>query len=200
MLDLVDAVEHDRREVAGIGVHQVLGDVEPLPLPLDVEADPGLVVLLADVLQDLLFQLEVPGHCLVAQPGQGLQLFVQLRWVHSPAKVPPRDQARDNVPGQLRGRKREHVVEGGHPHPLPGDHGPDGLGADIPRVVEGEVHVAVSLRRPDEVEDAVVPGRAAGRQRCPSRGADRGNGGHEVAPGTVIDRRPEKRHGALLHQ
>jgi hypothetical protein len=143
VLQLVDAVEHDRHQLGRLFAQQVVGDAEPLLLARQVVLHPVLAILVAQLLHRLLFLLEVPGELLRIEVGNGLQAVVQVVGRRVAPQMPPRNEAGDHEAVQVLGRRRgEGKVERGDLEPLAAGDRPDRLDPAIARVVERDVDLS----------------------------------------------------------
>ena len=199
MLDAVDTVEDDRRQVRRLLPHQRLQDPAPLLLAPDVDHHPLLVLLGPHSLDGLGLGGDVHGQLPGVEAGELLQAVVQPGRMAAEPHLAPRHPARHHAAADPRRREHEREVEGGRPEAVPVGERPDRLRVHVPRGRDADV-MAPDRLLAEEVEDSVMAGAAARGERRPGgRGQGRDHrlqvpanaGGHEVR---------EERHHAVPHQ
>ena len=200
VLELVDAIEHDRHQVrVGVLAQEVAQHLQPALLAARVQLDPLGVLVLGAALDRLRLELHVERELARVEARQLLEAVEQAGRVAAQAQLAPRhpaaghDRARD-------GRRREHhrEVERDHALAVVARQRPDRGRLDVLRGGEAVV-LAVGRLALEEVEHAVLARPLAGHQRSPGRRGQRRHDRAQRGPRPPRREVAQERHDAALH-
>ena len=158
---------------------------------------PSFAFRFGEVVQRLIFPLEIPGQFLGVEAIQGAQPFVKRLGVAVAAQVLPGNETGQQKPVDRPGRRGDREVERRHAPLLAASNGPDRLHPDIAGIVESRKTLAILFGHPQKVENPMLARPTPGHQRDPSgRGQGIGRGAqHRPCP--ARHEGAEKRHDDL---
>jgi len=163
VLNFIDPIENDTGDFAGICLHQVDEDLDPLRLPFDVKADPIFVLVDIAPFEGLLLLGHLQGHRLRVEPGLTFQLIEERLRRASEPQLPGRHPSTcDHMPVQVRGRHHQREIQRRYPEPVPVGHRPYGFALHILGSREADEVTVLFLEK--EIENAVGSRPPAGHQ------------------------------------
>src|SRR5688572_14734871 len=161
MLELIDAIEENCGEVAGVLVHEIPQDFKPLLFATNMEMDPVFIFLFRAALDRPTLKLQIHRQLLDVEAGNGLDLVEQLARKTQASEVPPGCPTGDCMT-RNRSRWSHHgKIQDASRQALPARHRPDGLALDVARVQQADI-TAIGRLETKKVHNAVIAGTSAG--------------------------------------
>src|SRR6516164_89594 len=127
MLQTVDAIKQNGREIAGLLTHQHHRDIEPVTLANDVEARPLFELILAQPLNRFALELPVRRHLARVESAMFPQTPIQIARAYGTTKIAPGHVAGDYEPVDIGSGKHHWKIQRGDPASLTARNRPDGL-------------------------------------------------------------------------